>query len=241
MDYLCLAAGKGTRFGLLGRYLQKCMYPIGLRPFLAYSVDHLRSSLAAKESAELVIVIGHHGEQVRAYFGEGDCRLKITYLDQGEPRGTGHALKRAWDAYRPTKPVIVWLADLYVPSALFAAVRTHPAPNVVTLARGLPGESDALRASLAGERVTRVWQGESDLFDIGLWKLQPEVLAAMTEVKADNGEYRALPNLQRCIERGADVGWVTAEEWLHLGGTQPTPEQNVLAVVHRVLALEGLA
>ncbi|MBS3966059.1 MAG: NTP transferase domain-containing protein [Truepera sp.] len=240
MDYLCLAAGPGTRFGRLGCYLQKCMYPIGLKPFLAYTIDNLKHSLPLGTSAQLVIVIGHYGEQVKAYFGEGDSRLKIAYLEQGAPQGTGQALKLAWDAYRPTDPVIVWLADLYVPPELFAAVRAHQAPNVVTHSSGLLGESDQLRASLSGERVTRVWQGDGDLFDIGLWKLQPQVLAAMTEVKA-GGEYRALPNLQRCIERGAQVGWVKAGEWLHLGGTQPTPEQNVLAVARRVLALEGLA
>jgi NDP-sugar pyrophosphorylase family protein len=241
MDYLCLAGGQGTRFGRLGRYLQKCLYPIGLKPFLAYTIDNLKRSLSSGTSAQLVIVVGHYGEQVKAYFGEGDSRLRITYLEQGAPQGTGHALKLASDARQPVRPVIVWLADLYVPPELFAAVRAHQMPNVVTLASGLPGESDQLRASLAGERVTRVWEGDSDLFDIGLWKLQPEVLAAMTQVVAENGEYRALPNLQCCIERGAQVGWVKAGEWLHLGGTQPTPEQNVLAVARRVLALEGLA
>lgn len=240
MDYLCLAAGQGTRFGLLGRYLQKCMYPIGLKPFLAYAIGNLERSLPLGASAQLVIVVGHYAEQIKAYFGAGDSRLKISYLEQGEPRGTGHALKLAFNAQQPVRPVIVWLADLYVPPELFAAVGAHPAPNVVTLGPGLPNESDQLRASLTGERVKRVWEGDSDLYDIGLWKLQPQVLAAMTEVQAA-GEYRALPNLQRCIERGAQVGWVKAGEWLHLGGTQPTPEQNVLAVVRRVLALEGLA
>lgn len=240
MDYLCLAAGQGTRFGLLGRYLQKCMYPIGLKPFLAYTIDNLERSLPLGASAQIIIVVGHHGEQVKAYFGAGDSRLKISYLEQGTPRGTGQALKLAFEAHQPVQPAIVWLADLYVPPELFTAVRGHRAPNVVTLSPGNPGESDQLRASLAGEWVTRVWEGDSDLFDIGLWKLKPQLLAAMTEVKAA-GEYRALPNLQRCIERGAQVGWVKAGEWLHLGGTQPTPEENVLAVARRVLALEGLA
>jgi len=52
-------------------------------------------------------------------------------------------------------------------------------------------------------------------------------------------EVRALPNLQRQIEAGLAVGWLEAAEWLHLGGTEPTPEANVLAVTRRLLELEG--
>lgn len=238
MDYVCLAAGRGTRMGDLGRYLQKCMYPIGLRPFLEYSTRNLlRSRALDPERDRLVLVVGHHGEQVRRYFGAGYDGLEIVYLEQRDPLGTGHALQLVADAFTPSGPVVAWLADLYVPGTLFERVHDHPTANVQTLAPA-PAVVDAkLRVTVEGERVITAWRGEGDLVDIGLWKFTPDTLEGLATVR--NGEYRVLPNLQRLIEAGSEVGFVRAEEWLHLGGTEPSAEENVRGVVGRVLELEG--
>ena len=51
------------------------------------------------------------------------------------------------------------------------------------------------------------------------------------------GEFRVLPNLQAAIERGIDIGAVVVDEWIHLGGVNPTPEANVVQVSRRLLEL----
>ena len=239
MDYVCLAAGKGTRFGRLGDYLQKCMYPMGLRPFLEFSIRNLLHSRYFDPTQDkLILVVGHHAEQIRNYFGEVYEGLELEYLPQPQALGTGHALHLVWEVYKPSQPVIVWLADLYVPPSLFERIFNHPEANVQTLAAGPEDESPKVRVTTKGKRVTRAWCGEGD-YDIGLWKLSPEVLQGMT-MRTEN-EVRVLPNLQRAIEAGARVGFVRADEWLHLGGTKPSPEANVREVVARVLELEDPA
>ena len=127
MEYVCLAAGKGTRFGLLGRYLQKCMYPVGLTPFVAYTVKNLIRSRAVDLSRDrLTFVVGHHAEQVQRYFGPCFEGLTIHYVEQLEQLGTGHALHLVSQTLQPTQPVVAWLADLYVPTALFEQLHAHP-------------------------------------------------------------------------------------------------------------------
>jgi UDP-N-acetylglucosamine diphosphorylase / glucose-1-phosphate thymidylyltransferase / UDP-N-acetylgalactosamine diphosphorylase / glucosamine-1-phosphate N-acetyltransferase / galactosamine-1-phosphate N-acetyltransferase len=237
MDLICLAAGAGTRMGRLGGYLQKCMYPVGLRPFLAHALGQVLASDAVDPARDrLALVVGHLAEQVRGYFGGAVDGLPIVYVEQAERLGTGHALALAAGALRPTAPVIGWQADLFPTTAMVDAVARHPAPNVVTLGPGHEGESDRLRATVEGDRVARVWDGDGDLFDVGLWKLAPAVLGRMTEVRAEKGEYRMLPNLQRSLDDGAEVGYVVADAWIHLGGTLPTAEANVRDVVRRVWA-----
>ena len=238
MDYVCLAAGKGTRFGHLGDYLQKCMYPVGLRPFLEFSIHNLIQSRHVNKEDRLILVVGHHAEQVRRYFGEVYEGLKLEYLTQSQALGTGHALHLVWETYRPTQPVIVWLADLFVPTSLFERVFDHPEANVQTLAAGPEDENPRVRVTTEGDRVTKAWCGAGD-YDIGLWKLSPETLQNMTVRTGD--EVRVLPNLERAVQGGARVGFVGAEEWLHLGGTKPSPEANVREVVSRVLELRSLA
>ena len=245
MNALCLAAGKGTRFGELGRYLQKCMYPIGLRPFLAFSVENLLASGAVTPGRDrLVLIVGHHGEQVKAYFGGEVDGLEVTYVEQEDPRGTGHALALAAEATAgwgeaTTVPWLMWLADGYVKAEQFAALAAHPSETVLTLAPAHPGENPTVRVDVEGERIVRAFQGSSDRYDVGVWKLPRSVMAGMTDV-AENGEVRMLHNLQRMIEAGLEVGWVEATEWLHLGGTAPTPEVNVAGVEARIRSLHGL-
>lgn len=237
MDFICLAAGHGTRLGHLGRYLQKCMYPVGLRPFLEHTLRQLLVSGACDPRRDrLSLVVGHHAQQVRDYFGAEYRGLRIDYVEQVERRGTGHALALAFAEFPEPGPAIVWQADLFVPAGLFRAVAQHPAASVVTLGPGAAGESPAIRASTRDGRLVRCWEGAGPLYDIGLWRFAPEVLATIGELRAGSGEIRVLVNLQRSIDAGAEVGYVEAGEWLHLGGTLPTPEANVRTVARRVLA-----
>ena len=53
-------------------------------------------------------------------------------------------------------------------------------------------------------------------------------------------EYRIMPNLQDAILDGEIIGSLIEDEWLHLGGTQPTPEINTLRIARRIRELEGL-
>ncbi len=237
MDLICLAAGAGTRLGRLGGYLQKCMYPVGLRPFLEHSLAQVVASGAVDVRRDrLALVVGHLADQVRGHFGAAFEGLPIVYVDQAERLGTGHALALAAADLRPTESVVAWQGDLFPTAAMVDAVVAHPAPTVVTLGAGHEDESDRLRATVAGGRVHRVWDGADDLYDVGLWKLAPAVLERMTEVHAEKGEYRMLPNLQRSLDDGAEVGHVVCDAWIHLGGTLPTPEANVRDVVRRVWA-----
>src|SRR5690606_34646744 len=196
MDFICLAAGHGTRLGRLGTYLQKCMYPVGLRPFLEHSLLQLAASRGASIADDrLALVVGHRSEQVRAYFGTEFEGIAIDYVEQEERLGTGHALSLAYQRLQPQASVVGWQADLFVTTAMFSDVIAHPTATVVTLGPGAAGEAPVLRATVEGERVTRVWDGIGPLYDVGLWKLSPAVLAEIGLSRAPTGEIRMLMNL----------------------------------------------
>jgi len=130
-------------------------------------------------------------------------------------------------------PVMIDVGDKPV------TARVAVAESVVTLGPGAAGEAAVLRATVVGERVTRVWDGEGPLYDVGLWKLSPAVLAAIGEVRAPTGEIRMLVNMQRSIDAGAYVGHVECSDWIHLGGTLPSAEENVADVVAKVMAISA--
>lgn len=236
MEYVCLAAGQGTRFGELGRYLQKCMYPVGLRPFLEHT---LRAWLEGAEvdpaRDRLTLVVGHRHQQVRAYFGDAFEGVPLRYVHQAAPLGTGHAIGVAVDELSDDEAdVLVWLADLYVGAATFRALLAHEASAVATVARGDDAESPRLRATRRGDRLLRVWDGEGPWLDAGAWRLPLSVARGLRRECDERGEHRVLPNLQAFVDDGLDVGAVELETWIHLGGVHPTPEENVRRVVRHL-------
>lgn len=238
MNLICLAAGKGSRFGSLGTYLQKCMYPVGLKPFLELSIRNLTQSGIDLSSARLTLVVGHYREQIQSYFGDNYNGLKITYVVQEEALGTGHAILTAYQKAGLSGPCVVWLADSYIKPAQFSAILAHEAPVVMSLAADTDPAHAKIRVSLDGPRITRAWEGDSDYVDIGFWKFSEDIVQRMTGRK--EVEYRIMPNLQDALTDGAEIGHLIEDEWLHLGGTEPTPEINTLRIAARVRAIEGM-
>jgi NDP-sugar pyrophosphorylase family protein len=237
MDYVCLAAGKGTRFAGLGGYLQKCMYPLYGYPFLKYTIDALITSPRfSAERDTLTIVTGHLGEQIHAYFGDRYHGVPLRYVEQREQLGTGHAISCALEGLPEGGRAMVWLADSYFNAANFAALLDHPLPNALTLARHVCDRRHNERVDIdaTGRQVTRAWQGQSPYVEIGLWKLAPELREHLFARKVD--EYRFLPAVQNAIEEGVPVGALIAEEWVHLGGTEPSVLESIALVTKRMAA-----
>lgn len=238
MNLICLAAGKGSRFGNLGCYLQKCMYPIGLKPFLEFSIRNLTKSGIDVSTTTLTIVVGHFKDQIQSYFGDTYEGLKINYVVQEEALGTGHAILTAYKQANLSGPCVVWLADGYVKPKQFADILSHDLPVVLSVSEDPDPAHRKIRVSIENDRVTQAWEGDSFYVDIGLWKLSEHIVNRMTDRK--EVEFRIMPNLQNAIADGETIGYVIEDEWLHLGGTEPTPEINTLRIAKKVRQLEGL-
>lgn len=238
MNLICLAAGKGSRFGNLGCYLQKCMYPIGLKPFLELSIRNLTESGIDPSKSSLTLVVGHFREQIESYFGASYNGLKINYVVQDEALGTGHAILTAYQKAGLSGPCVVWLADSYVKTPQFASILSHDMPVVMSVAADPDPAHAKTRVSLDDQRITQAWEGDSDYVDIGFWKFSEAIVDRMTGRK--EVEFRIMPNLQDAITEGERIGYLIEDEWLHLGGTEPTPEINTLRIAKRVRTLEGM-
>jgi len=84
-DDLCtiiLAAGKGTR---MKSDLVKVLHPLLGVSMLSYPID---LSLNSVNSGKTIVVVGYQGENIRALFTDD----RLTFVDQGDPKGTGHAV-----------------------------------------------------------------------------------------------------------------------------------------------------
>ncbi len=92
MQVAILAGGLATRLGGLAKNWPKSMLQIQGKPFLEYQLEFLKRG----EIEDIVLCVGHMGEQIEQYFGDGrKYGVKIRYSREDKPLGTAGALKRA--------------------------------------------------------------------------------------------------------------------------------------------------
>jgi D,D-heptose 1,7-bisphosphate phosphatase len=84
-----MAGGKGTRATSIAADIPKPMIPICGKPILEHQIDCLKEN----GLTEISLVIGHLGQYITDYFGDGNrFGCSISYFTETEPLGTAGAL-----------------------------------------------------------------------------------------------------------------------------------------------------
>jgi MurNAc alpha-1-phosphate uridylyltransferase len=93
MQTVIMAGGMGTRLGRLTARRPKSLVDIHGRPFLEHQIELLRDNGVR----DIVLCIGHLGEQIKERIGAGQhLGVAVRYSEEGEELlGTGGALKKA--------------------------------------------------------------------------------------------------------------------------------------------------
>ncbi len=97
-----LAAGKGTR---LKSKRPKVLHTIGGKALLQHVIDTALQVVPAKD---IFVIVGHAGESVRTAVAASG----VHFIEQGEQRGTGHALQVAVGTLRAYSHVLVLSGDV---------------------------------------------------------------------------------------------------------------------------------
>jgi NDP-sugar pyrophosphorylase family protein len=129
-----LAGGLATRLGSAASRIPKALVDVAGRPF----IDHQLSLLRRNGFCDVVLCVGHLGDQVEAYVGSGTSHgLAVRYSYDG-PRllGTGGALRRALPLLRE----VFWVmyGDSYVDvdfAGVLAAFLAQRAAGCMTVLR----------------------------------------------------------------------------------------------------------
>jgi len=89
MKAVIMAGGKGTRLSSLLKDIPKPMIQIEGKPVLEHQIENLKEN----GITEIILVIGHLGEVIENYFGDGsNWNVSICYYREETPLGTAGAL-----------------------------------------------------------------------------------------------------------------------------------------------------
>jgi len=81
----------------------KVIHELAGKPILRHVVDSSRQL----QPAQIIVVVGHGAEQVRAAMDDAD----LSFVEQAEQLGTGHALRQCLDTITPGNDVLVLVGD----------------------------------------------------------------------------------------------------------------------------------
>ena len=218
-----LAGGLGTRMLPRTERMPKILLPVAGRPFAAWLLERL----AAAGFGEVLLAIGHLGDEVRRALGDGDAfGLRIRYAEDGERLlGTAGALRRAVGELQPT--FLVTYGDSYLPfdyQAPLRDLRAHPeAMGTMAVFRN-DDRFDRSNTAVEGARVLRYEKRareaprdpELSYIDYGATALRREVIASLPA-----GEVHDLSAVQRALAAAGHLRALTAERrFFEIGSAQ---------------------
>jgi mannose-1-phosphate guanylyltransferase len=120
MQALILAGGEGTRLRPLTSTIPKPVVPLAGRPFIVYMLEWLRSHGVE----EAILACGFMAQDVRGVLGDGAALgLRLLYVEEPRPLGTGGALKFAQDLLKDR--FLMLNGDVLTDIDLTAQLRQH--------------------------------------------------------------------------------------------------------------------
>lgn len=168
MRAIILAAGVGRRLSDSVVEHPKCLLRLGERTLLQRMLD----ALSAAGVQEVLIVVGHLGEQIQAAV-EGRSGVR-TLFNPDFRRGAIVSLWTAREAF--DDDLLVMTADVLFPPGLLARLVDSPHPDCVLMDTSAPNDGEAQMLMAREERVVDIVRGLRGDYDacgeyVGFMKL----------------------------------------------------------------------
>ena len=219
---LVLAGGRGTRLQPVTAALPKPMVTVAGRPILERIVNHL----VGYGIERIVLAIGHMGEVIEDYFGDGSqlgCDIKYLREDPLNPLGTGGPLGNLSNLSRDeTETLLVLNGDLVTQFDVDAMLTHHEQAQAmatigaITYTHEVPyGVLDVNRDGNVAAIVEKPLHQE--FVNAGIYALDPKVLQ-----RVPRDTYFPMTRvLSECIDRGERVSvWTLDGDWIDVGRPQ---------------------
>lgn len=221
MKIVIIAGGQGTRIASVNSEIPKAMIPVCGKPIIEHEV------LLAKRYGytEFIFIIGHLGNVIRSYFGDGSqWGISIEYFQETQPLGTAGAL--AYLKQQLTDDFFVFYGDTILDIDLQAMLqfhRTHKADATLFVhPNDHPYDSDIVDTDSSGRirqfSIKPHAKGfvSRNLVNASLFIFTPQILEQIEVGMKSHIEKDVLP---RCLEKGMRLYGYLSFEYIKDMGT----------------------
>ena len=249
MQALILAGGEGTRLRPLTSTIPKPVVPLVGRPFISFMLQWLRGHGVD----DVILGCGFMADGVRAVLGDGSgLGIRLRYLEEPRPLGTGGALKFAEDLL--DERFFMLNGDVLTDIDLTAQLRQHEQTGARATLALFPVDDPSAYGlvSLEADNAVREFiekpgpdQTDSNLINAGAYILHRDLLGGMppagTNVSIEREVFPILVG-------GGLYGYEASGYWMDIGtpdrylqATYDILEGKVNTEVGQELGTHGLA
>lgn len=208
MKGVILAAGKGTRLYPVTHHVPKPLLPLANEPTIYYAFDRLKEIGVS----EICIVVGESGDQMKAALSDGDDHgVRLSYVEQTEPKGLAHAVSFAED-FVGNDSFALYLGDAIYSDGFASFARRFEESGCANLNIVKPVEDPSRFgvANVDGERIVKLVEKpnhpESNLAMAGLYFFGPQIWSVLPDLRpSSRGEFEITDAIQMLIDRGETV------------------------------------
>jgi glucose-1-phosphate thymidylyltransferase len=216
MKGLLLAGGHGTRLRPLTYTGNKHMLPIANKPILFYGIESIRDA----GIKEIGIILGPIREGVVEVVGDGSkFDVKVTYIDQPEPKGLAHAVMVAQD-FLGDEPFAMYLGDNLLKNGIKYLVddfRKSKNDALIVLTEVNDPQRYGI-AEVKGGKVVRTVEKpkepKSNLAVTGVYIFTQPIFGIVKKLKPSlRNELEITDAIQGLLDQGYKVGYRMVEGW----------------------------
>lgn len=220
MQAVILIGGKGTRLRPFTIDTPKPLLPVLNRPFLHYQFEVLK----AHGVREAVLCTAYQADAFRRSLGARTLGLRLRYIEERQPLGTGGALKNAEPLLRRGEPVLVLNGDVLNTLDVTAFLKSHrqkEAEVSIALTRVKDPTLYGLVRTESSGRIREFlekpsWDEiDSNTINAGAYLFDWSVLSAIPPGVPYSLERQLFPHL--LAEKRRLFGFVTSGYWIDIG------------------------
>ncbi len=213
-----LAAGHGIKMRPYTYEIPKPLLPVKGRPILEYILEQLRET----EIRDIILVIGHLGDQIRTHFGDGSkFGVRIRYIEEERPTGTAGPLTAARQLLAD-EPFLLIYGDVLADLDLRQLIDYHlQFGSVATMAlTSVPDPSAYGAVRMTGQRVVEMVEKPKDgdsasrLIAAGLLVVDQSIYHYLSHKGFSMLEEDVLPELAK---EGKLTGYMFEGRWFDVG------------------------
>ena len=230
MKGIILHGGHGTRLRPLTHTGPKQLLPIANKPMSQYGLESIRDA----GITEIAIIIGGIGsKKVKEYYGDGEkFGVKISYVEQDEPRGIAHAILLCKE-FIGNEKFLTFLGDNILLDDISEYVKNFEKSNadasIVLCEVDNPtrfGIAD-VKEGIITKIVEKPKNPSSNLAVIGVYLLKPKVFDIIKRLKPSwRNELEITDTLQIMLEEKQKIIYnIVQSNWKDTG----TPEDIIQA------------
>ena len=186
MKGIILHGGHGTRLRPLTHTGPKQLLPIANKPMSQYCLE----AISETGITEIAIIIGGVGSnKVREYYGDGKkFGVKVTYIEQDEPRGIAHAIRLCKD-FIDNEKFLVFLGDNIIQRSILDFVENFKNLDydATVLLCEVDNPSRFGIADVKNDKIVKITEKpknpESNLAVTGIYLLTPKIFEIIDNLK----------------------------------------------------------